>query len=270
MESVETVRKFYDETVDYEWNRLDRHFVEYELTKRFLKRYIRPTEKVLDLGGGPGKYALHLSEMGCEVTLADLSPNNVAFGLDKAKELELPLHGMCVDSRDLSRIADNQFDHVLCMGPMYHLADEKDRIQTITECLRVLKPGGTLFVAFVSSYSFVWDYLVQNPQFVLEKERKAQLEVMLKDVNFAGQGFTDNFFMRPKEVLPFFEHFELEKLNLLNCESFLYLREAELMKQPPEVISAWLDLAEQVCEREDLLSLAEHVMYIGKKVAENK
>jgi hypothetical protein len=132
--------------------------------------------------------------------------------------------------------------------------------------LRVLKPKGTLFVAFVSSYSFVWDYLVQNPQFILEEERKAQLEVMLKDVNFAGQGFTDNFFMRPKEVLPFFGQFDLEKLHVLSCESFLYLREAELLEQPPEVVTAWLDLAEQVCEREDLLSMAEHIMYIGKKL----
>lgn len=28
----------------------------------------------------------------------------------------------------------------------------------------------------------------------------------------------------------------------------------------------WLDLAEQVCEREDLLSMAEHLMYIARKV----
>jgi 2-polyprenyl-3-methyl-5-hydroxy-6-metoxy-1,4-benzoquinol methylase len=144
VESVETVRKFYDETVDYEWRRLDRHKVEYELTKRFLKRYIRPMDKVLDLGGGPGKYALHLSGLGCDVTLADLSPNNVTFGLDKAKELGLPLQGMCLDSRDLSSVDDAQFDHVLCMGPMYHLVDEQDRILTITECLRVLKPNGML------------------------------------------------------------------------------------------------------------------------------
>ena len=60
-----------------------------------------------------------------------------------------------------------------------------------------------------------------------------------------------------------FDQFNLKKLHLLNCESFLYLREPELLKNRPEVINAWLDFAEQVCEREDLLSLAEHIMYIG-------
>ena len=266
MDSIETVRKFYDETVNYEWERLDRHKIEFELTKRYINRYIKPNDKVLDLGGGPGKYSLYLAELGCEVTLADLSQKNVDFGLNKAKELGLPLSGMCLDSRDLSSIEDGQYDHVLCMGPMYHLKDKDDRIKTIKECLKKLKPNGTIFVAFVSSYSFVWDYLIRNPELILNNERKSQLNIMLDDENFVGQGFTDNFFIRPKDVHPFFEQFNLEKLHLINCESFLYLREAELLTQTPEVVSAWLDLAEQVCEREDMLSLAEHIMYIARKV----
>lgn len=266
MDSTEIVRRFYDETVQIEWERLDRHKVEYELSKRHISRYINPNDKVLDLGGGPGKYSLYLSELGCDVTLADLSQNNVDFALKKANELGLPLKGVCVDSRDLSDLGDGQYDHVLCMGPMYHLKEEHDRITTIKECLKKLKPNGVIFVAFVSSYSFVWDYLIRNPQFILDDERKSQLNVMLDDVNFTGQGFTDNFYIRPKDVLPFFKQFDLEKLHLLNCESFLYLREAELLNQPPEVVSAWLDLAEQVCEREDLLSLAEHFMYIARKI----
>jgi SAM-dependent methyltransferase len=190
----------------------------------------------------------------------------VEFGLNKAKELGLPLTGMRVDSRDLSSIKDEQYDHILCMGPMYHIKDENERITTINECLKKLKPNGIIYVAFVSSYSFVWDYLIRNPDLILTDERKSQLNVMLDDENFVGQGFTDNFFIRPNDVLPFFEQFNLEKLNLLNCESFLYLREAELLSRPPEVVTAWLDLAEQVCEREDMLNLAEHIMYIGRKV----
>jgi 2-polyprenyl-3-methyl-5-hydroxy-6-metoxy-1,4-benzoquinol methylase len=265
MDSVESVRRFYDETVNYEWKRLDRHQVEYELSKRYITRYVKPNDKVLDLGGGPGKYSLYLSQLGCQVTLADLSQNNVDFALNKAQELGLLLNGLRADCRDLSAIEDGQYDHVLCMGPMYHLKDERDRVATIHQCLRKLKPKGTLFVAFVSSYSFVWDYLIQHPSLILNEERRAQLNAIVDDANFAGQGFSENFFIRPKDVLPFFEPFQLEKLHLLNCESFLYLREPELLGQSQEVVSAWLDLAEQVCEREDLLSMAEHFMYIGRK-----
>lgn len=265
MDSVDIVRKFYDETVNYEWRRLDRHKVEYEISRRFITRYVKPNDKVLDLGGGPGKYSLYLSALGCDVTLADLSQTNVDYALNKADELGLTINGTCVDARDLSIFDDEEYDHILCMGPMYHLKEEADRVTTIRECLRKLKPGGTLFVAFVSSYSFVWDYLISNPEFILNADRRAELNGIVDDSNFIGKGFTENFFIRPKDVLPFFEPFELEKLHLLNCESFLYLREPELLKHSPEAVAAWLDLAEQVCEREDLLSLAEHIMYIGRK-----
>lgn len=219
---------------------------------------------MLDLGGGPGRYSLYLSQLGCDVTLADLSQKNVDFALNKAKELGIALQGICVDSRDLTNIHDGIYDHVLCMGPMYHLKDEFDRVKTIKECLKKLKSDGTIFVSFVSSFSFVWDYLIKNPALILDENRKYELEIMVNDENFAGHGFTDNFYIRPGDVLPFFKQFDLEKLHLINCESFLYLREPELLRQDPEVISEWLNLAEQVCEREDILSMAEHFMYIGK------
>ncbi|WP_135554647.1 class I SAM-dependent methyltransferase [Paenibacillus cymbidii] len=265
MDSIEIVRRFYDETVNYEWNRLDRHKVEFELSKRYINRYVKPNDKVLDLGGGPGKYSLLLSQRGCQVTLADLSQNNVDFALKKADELGFALNGVQVDCRDLSALQDEQFDHILCMGPMYHLKEENDRVITINECLSKLKPNGTLFVSFVSSYSFVWDYLIRDPSLILDEGRRSQLRAIVDDKNFTGYGFSENFFIRPRDVLSFFQPFSLEKLHLLNCESFLYLRESELLNQPPDVISAWIDLAEQVCEREDLLSLAEHFMYIGRK-----
>lgn len=265
MDNLDNVRRFYDETVNYEWRRLDRHQVEFELSKRYINRYIKPYERVLDLGGGPGKYALYLSQRGCQVTLADLSQKNIDFAMNKAQELGLPLNALQLDCRDLTAIEGGQYDHVLCMGPMYHLQKEQDRVITINECLEKLKPNGTIFVSFVSSYSFVWDYLIGDPSLILNRERRLQLNTIVDDSNYTGHGFSDNFFIRPRDVLPFFEQFDLEKLHLLNCESFLYLREPELLNQSPEVVEAWLDLAEQVCEREDLLSLAEHLMYIGKK-----
>jgi S-adenosylmethionine-dependent methyltransferase len=64
MDNVENARKFYDETVNYEWRRLDRYLVEFDLSKRYIQRYIKPNDRVLDLGSGPGRYALYLSQLG--------------------------------------------------------------------------------------------------------------------------------------------------------------------------------------------------------------
>jgi len=38
-----------------------------------------------------------------------------------------------------------------------------------------------------------------------------------------------------------------------------------LTDDPLEVIDAWLDMCEQIWERNDLLNFAEHLMYVGRK-----
>ena len=38
---IEIVRKYYDDNVQKEWERIDRHKAEFEITKRFMRRYIK-------------------------------------------------------------------------------------------------------------------------------------------------------------------------------------------------------------------------------------
>ena len=198
--------------------------------------------------------------------LADLSPKNVEFALAKSREMGLSFEAAECDARDLSRFADASFDHVLCMGPLYHLKEESDRTATISECLRVLKPGGALAAAFISSYAGMWYVLKEMPQLGLTPERDpSSFEPFLIDSDFSGFGFTDNYFARRAEIVPLFDGFGLEKLHFLSSEGVLGQCEPELLLQPPEVLAAWIDIAEQTCEREDLLSHASHFLYIGRK-----
>ena len=60
MENNDVVRKNYDADPEREWERLAQHPFEYEINMRFLRRYIKPGDRVLDVGGGPGRYSLWL------------------------------------------------------------------------------------------------------------------------------------------------------------------------------------------------------------------
>jgi len=71
------VESYYDEGYD-EWSRLDRHRIEYEMTRRTLDRYIQGSQKILDVGGGPGRYSIYLAGKGHRVTLVDLSARHAA------------------------------------------------------------------------------------------------------------------------------------------------------------------------------------------------
>src|SRR5690242_10000727 len=68
------VERHYDEDAHVEWQRLERHRMEFAITMCTLAEYLPPApQAVLDDGGGPGRYALALSSRGYQVTLLDLS-----------------------------------------------------------------------------------------------------------------------------------------------------------------------------------------------------
>lgn len=265
MDVTEVVRAYYDADVELEWVRLQNHPVERILNQRFLTRYIQPGEHVLDMGGGPGRYALWLAEMGCDVTLADLSPANVAFAKAKAAEMGLPLRAVQADAREPVALAGEQFDHVLLMGPMYHLPGDEDRRCAVRASLSLLKPGGTLSVAFISAFAGVIYAMKYEPSIILDPAMAANFELAARNLPFAGAAFTEAYFARREDIVPFMEQHPLETLHLLGSESVLAPNEATMLEQSPEILSAWVDFAERVCEREDLLMYSEHYLYVGRK-----
>lgn len=266
MENNEVVRKYYDGNPAHEWERMTRHPFEFEINMRFLKRYLRPGQRVLDVGGGPGRYSLALAALGCDVTLVDLSPENVFFAKEKARELGLELRAFAADARDLSCVAGETFDHVLCMGPLYHLLEESERERAVRACLEVLRPGGTFAAAYIALVSGVIYMGRETPEILTDPNELAPLEAFFRDESWGGQGFTRAFFINPKAVLPFMERFPLEKLHFLASEPIVCAFEDKIKEKGPEVVAAWMDLAEKVCEQERFQNFTEHLLYIGRRI----
>lgn len=266
--TTKIIKDFYNSGVQTEWERLERHFIEFELTKRFMNRYIKPGDKVLDIGGGPGRYSLILAEKGCDVTLADLSEENIRFARDTARSKKLKMQSFVCDARDIQQYTDEKYDKILLMGPLYHLLEESERIKAVESAIRLLKTGGIIFISFISSYAGMIYSMKYEPELIFNPDCESDYRLFAEDKPFAGDAFTRAFFIRHKDVLPFMERFGLEKLNFFGQESILAPNELNITAQPKDVIDKWLDLAEKVCEREDLLSYSEHLMYIGRKIRE--
>ena len=111
--------------------------------------------KILDAGGGPGRYTLELCRAGYDVVLLDIDPTYTTFAEEKIK-LE-PKHvsdrlvaSIVGDIRDLSRFNTDDFDAVLCLGgPLTHISDATERTQATSELVRVAKPGAIVCIAVV-------------------------------------------------------------------------------------------------------------------------
>lgn len=103
---------------------------------------------ILDLGCGAGSHALKLAKQGFEVTGFDISEEaiEVAKNLFRKKRLE---GKFVVGSMNQQfPFADNSFDSVLSLRTINH--NTKEQIEfTISEILRVLRPGGYLFLTTI-------------------------------------------------------------------------------------------------------------------------
>lgn len=265
-ETTKIVRNYYNATVQKEWERIDNH-PEFLLTCRMLDRYIKPGDSVLDIGGGPGRYSLYLAQKGCNVTLLDLSDANVAFAKEQAAKLKLQLNAVCGDARVVDTLVSGPYDHILLMGPMYHLPEEADRIRSMEAALSLLTSGGLIYVSFISSHAGII-YLMKNaPELLASTPTETEfMNLVVDDKPFSGLGFTVNYFARQKDILPFMCQFPLEKLHLFGQESMLAPCEKNIYSQPKEVYEKWLYLAEQLWERDEFLSWSEHLMYVGRKI----
>jgi 2-polyprenyl-3-methyl-5-hydroxy-6-metoxy-1,4-benzoquinol methylase len=263
MEISKIVRDYYNEGVETEWKRIAGR-PEFLLTCRFIDRYIKSGDRVLDIGGGPGRYSLYLAGKGCEVTLFDLSDENIKFVKGKAIEDNVSIKTICGDARVADILLQERYDHVLLMGPMYHLLKESDRIDAVNAALKLLKPNGVIFISFINMIAGMIYAMKCQPDIIGDPCEK-YFDAFMENTSFAGGAFTQSYFSKQDEILPFMEQFPLDKLHFFGQESISSPCENNIMSQEKEIVDSWIDLCEKICEREDLLSWSEHLMYIGRK-----
>jgi len=104
-------------------------------------------QRVLDIGGGTGGFAVRLAGLGHRVTVVDPSPDALAALARRADEEDVAdritgLQGDLGNLRELAPdAADEVADLVLCHGVLGLVDDPASALATITS---VLRPGGAL------------------------------------------------------------------------------------------------------------------------------
>jgi 2-polyprenyl-3-methyl-5-hydroxy-6-metoxy-1,4-benzoquinol methylase len=209
-ENAEIVRGFYDSQVQFEWDRIVGK-PEFLLTCRMLDRYIEPGDTVLDIGGGPGRYTFYLAQKGCDVTLLDFSPENISFADQYSVDSGLNIQTICGDAREADVLVKKQFDHVLLMGPLYHLLEENERVKAVNSALKVLKPGGLLFASFINMSGGLVFMLREVPEQFANPDEERFLIPLVANENYGGRAFTQAFFINQHNVLPFMSQFPIKK-----------------------------------------------------------
>ena len=268
-EETETIRNHYDENPRKEWDRLQKRFPhEKYVTTRMMDRYIKPGDTILDIGGGPGQYSVHYAKQGHPVTLLDLSPGNVRFAKQKARQYGARITALEGNALDLSRFPDASFDVVFLMGPLYHLLEEENRKQALREAVRVLKPGGYLFSSFILMFGGVIYGMREIPQTILWPEEQPLFDVTAKGESISFEAFTYAWMTSVKDAKALLASIPgLRTETVFGQESILSPYANILAKAPKKIRMGWYDYAVRFCDKEDYLTHTEHLMIVSRKEA---
>ena len=261
------VERYYDDDADKEWRRLDRDRVEFAVTLRAFDEYLPPVPaRMLDIGGGPGRYAIELTRRGYDVELVDISEAELALATAKAEEAGVTLAGVQrADARDLTEFADASFDAVLLMGPLYHLLDESDRQRAVAEAVRVARPGGVVAATNITRYAAIRWWAKHDPMQVVDRPSVYAKQIatgMTRD----AVGFTDVYLMRPAELAALFAETGIEHIATVACEGVVSMIQEKINALEGEAWEHWVDLNYRLGKDPDTHGLAEHLLYIGRKL----
>ena len=112
--------------------------VEYLTTMKYIHECIShfASPSILEVGAGTGRYSVALAKEGYSVTAVELVQHNLDVLRSKLDGTE-PIIAVQGDALDLSSFRDQSFDLTMLLGPMYHLYTLKDKIQAMSEAVRV-------------------------------------------------------------------------------------------------------------------------------------
>lgn len=146
-------RSYYDSDPEAEWERLETDPVgrlEFESTVAELRERLPAEGRVLDAGGGPGRYSDWLAEQGYEPVHCDLSGELTRYARTTAGPA---LPTAQADVRALP-YEPGSFDGVCCLGGVLsHVVDADERAAALAELRRVARPGAPVFVSVIGLLS---------------------------------------------------------------------------------------------------------------------
>lgn len=267
MDDISDIADFYNNQVDQESSRLNRHQLEHDLTWRLLDRYLPAQGSILEVGAATGGYTLDLARRSYTVTAVDMSSvlleicrqNLANEGLAEQTRLVL------ADARDLSAVTDRDFDAALLMGPLYHLVELTDRQQALKEIYERLKAGGVIFSSFISRYGILGDLLKKVPHWIEERAEVRAVMDLGRDPDHYPRGSFRGYFALASEIAPLHEEVGFQTITLAGVEPAISADDASYNKLVGVQRELWLELLEQISTEPSIIGASRHLLYVGKK-----
>ena len=253
----------YYNNYDEEGRLLSRHGqVEYLTTMKYIREYLSNTADptILEIGAGTGRYSVTLAKQGYRVTALELIPHNLELLKSKLDGSE-KITAMPGNALDLSVLPDNSFSLTLILGPMYHLYTKEEKIQALSEAVRVTKPAGFILAAYCMNEPTVIQYV-----FGKNKLNEVMSFHMLTPDWHCISKPKDLFEMvRTEEIAALDAEMPVKRIKLVATDGATNYYREMIDAMDDETFSKWLDYHFTICERQDLIGASHHTLDILQK-----
>lgn len=263
METNQYLVDFYNH-YDEDSRLTSRHgMVEFLTTMRYIEKYLKPGDSILEIGAGTGRYSHTLARQGYTVNSIELVEHNIEVFQKNTLSNE-NISVIQGNALDLSAFSDSQFDITLLLGPLYHLYNKSDKQQAIREALRVTKQGGIVFAAYVISDGCLLDEGFNRGNISVSEYIKNGL---LDAKTFAAKSEAKDLFelVRKEDIDDLMADFSTTRLHYVATDGCaLFMREA-IDTMNDETFQLYLQYHFATCERKDLLGITSHAIDVFKK-----
>jgi SAM-dependent methyltransferase len=228
-----------------------------EIPREFIKRYIQPSDRVLDAGGGTGANAILMARLCEAVTLLDLTPKILELARRNFRNsgLEDKIRIVEGDICRLDQFEDAQFTMVVCVGDALSYALDQ-RQAALKGLIRVAEPGATLILGCDSKFGFLRLALARGE---IEEAR----QILYSSETYCGMGPCTHLYT-VDEMHSLLERNGCQVLEVAATPSL-----ADTFNVEPYLeMGLWEELKAielELCTQPELLGVGLHLLFVAHK-----
>lgn len=259
--SFEHLNTYY-ENYDEEGRLLSKHGqVEYLTTMKYIKKYLKPDMRILEIGAGTGRYSLTLARMGYHVEALELVQHNIDI-FEKSITSDMDIVVQQGNALELSSYQDSSFDIVLLLGPMYHLYEKEDQLRAFSEALRVTKTSGLLFTSYciMDASIICYGFVANNIKALIDKG-------LIDTEKFVALSTAAEIFQmyRKENIDELIGNFNVERLHYVATDLATNFMRTTVDNMSDEIFELYMKYHFCCCERTDMVGITHHSLDIVKK-----